>query len=193
MNKNLGIRKNKRERGGKAKLSNMARDLSLVGRKLGNLFNNKSLDCSSAIHPLYNVTRSPKPPVNVYCTKLPCGNKVIGLQRERAVFNFGGNSGTEKGVATRKPRQRWGRLTSPGNSQKSWRKGFSCLMRWGSEHLGPKWCHSWWKSRMPILDWIPDLIAVSTFPRSIILINQSRIFWSSTSKVICPVDPLHPP
>ena len=31
-----------------------------------------------------------------------------------------------------------------------------------------------------ILDLIPDLMEVSTFPRNLILINQSGIFWSST-------------
>lgn len=50
----------------------------------------------SAIYPLNNVvTRSPKSPVNVYYTKLPCGSRVIEHQRERTVFNFGGNSGIE--------------------------------------------------------------------------------------------------
>ena len=32
-----------------------------------------------------------------------------------------------------------------------------------------------------LLDLIPDLMEVSTFPRNLILINQSGIFWSSTA------------
>ena len=34
-----------------------------------------------------------------------------------------------------------------------------------------------------------DVTAVSTSPRNVILIDQSGIFWSSTSKVICHVGP----
>ena len=43
---------------------------------------------------------------------------------------------------------------------------------------------------LPNLDLTPDLIVVSTFLGNVILINQSGIFWASTSKVICYVDPL---
>ena len=47
------------------------------------------------------------------------------------------------------------------------------------------------KSMIPHLDLIPDLIAVSTSPRSII--NQSGIFCLSTTKVICHKCPLSCP
>ena len=49
------------------------------------------------------------------------------------------------------------------------------------------------KPMIPNLDLITDLIAVMTFPRNVILINESGIFWSNTSKVIYQVGPLHPP
>ena len=43
---------------------------------------------------------------------------------------------------------------------------------------------------IPNPDLIPDLTAVSTFPRN--SLNQPGTFWSSTSKVIRPLGPLHP-
>ena len=38
----------------------------------------------------------------------------------------------------------------------------------------------------------PNLTTVSTSPRNVILANQSVVFWSSRSRVICYSGPLHP-
>ena len=43
----------------------------------------------------------------------------------------------------------------------------------------------------PNLDLIPNLLAVSTFTRNVILMNQSEIFWSTPMS--CHVSPLYPP
>lgn len=43
------------------------------------------------------------------------------------------------------------------------------------------------------LDLKPDLIAVSTSPGNIILINKYGIFWPSTSHVICHMSPVYHP
>lgn len=57
---------------------------------------------------------------------------------------------------------------------------------------GSKWCHLCQKLMIPNLDLIPNLFAVSASPRNVILTNQSEIFWSTISKVICYMGPFHP-
>ena len=50
------------------------------------------------------------------------------------------------------------------------------------------------KPMIPNLDLICDLIAVSTFPRNVILISQfGDQFLVSTNEVMCPVGPFHLP
>lgn len=49
------------------------------------------------------------------------------------------------------------------------------------------------KPLIPNLDLLPDLIAVSSFPRHRIFIYQSGISWLYTSKVVCQIGPLHHP
>lgn len=55
--------------------------------------------------------------------------------------------------------------------------------QWGGEYI----------YMIPNVDLILDLIAVQTSPRNVILIDQSGICWSSTSKVANQVSPFHPP
>lgn len=54
------------------------------------------------------------------------------------------------------------------------------------KNTGPKWSLSLMlKSMIPNPYVKPDLIAVSTFPRNIVIISQHGTSWSSSSKVIC--------